>query len=143
MMEKQVQKSALVEKAESIMRECEVAYVGKVDSNGYPRVSTISSLKVDDIGTMWFSTGLDGDKAKLYKSNPKASVCYNKANDNITLTGTMEVITEQEIKTELWVDWFINHFPGGPTDPNYCILKFTAGHAVLWVDRQVAEMDVI
>lgn len=136
------QRKTLLERAAAIVKGCEVAYVGKLDGNGYPRVSTISSMEVEGLRTMWFSTGLDGDKARFYRANPKAGVCYQKDGDNITLTGHMEVITDQEAKSRLWVDWFINHFPGGPTDPNYCILKFTAEHAVLWVDRQVLETEI-
>jgi hypothetical protein len=37
------------------------------------------------------------------------------------------------------LDWFINHFPDGETDPNYCIIKFTAKRASLWIDNESAE----
>ena len=29
---------------------------------------------------------------------------------------------------------FIEHFPGGPTDPGYVLLKFTANHATYWIE---------
>ncbi len=72
--------------------------------------------------------------------NKKASICYREGGNNITLVGTIEIVTEPELKKELWLDWFINHFPGGVTDPNYCILRFTAHRASLWIDDQYEEI---
>ena len=46
----------------------------------------------------------------------------------------MEVVTDEKLKQELWQDWFIEHFPGGPTDPGYVLLKFTANHATYWIE---------
>ena len=45
-----------------------------------------------------------------------------------------EVVTDEKLKQELWQDWFIEHFPGGPTDPGYVLLKFTANHATYWIE---------
>ena len=38
------------------------------------------------------------------------------------------------MKQELWQDWFIEHFPGGPTDPGYVLLKFESNHATYWIE---------
>ena len=54
----------------------------------------------------------------------------------------VEVITDADIKQELWQDWFINHFPGGPTDPNYVILKFKANHATYWIEGKFIHRKV-
>jgi hypothetical protein len=32
--------------------------------------------------------------------------------------------------------------PGGETDPNYCIIKFTAKRASLWIDNEGAEFTI-
>ena len=65
-----------------------------------------------------------------------------KSEDIVCMTGDVEVITDQNVKQELWQDWFINHFPGGPTDPNYVILKFTANHATYWIDGKFIHKKV-
>ena len=57
-------------------------------------------------------------------------------------TGEIEIITDEAIKKELWQDWFINHFPGGPTDPNYVILKFKANHATYWIEGKFIHRKV-
>ena len=52
----------------------------------------------------------------------------------VALTGTVEVVTDEKMKQELWQDWFIEHFPGGPTDPGYVLLKFESNHATYWIE---------
>ncbi|WHH60031.1 pyridoxamine 5'-phosphate oxidase family protein [Petroclostridium sp. X23] len=130
----------LISKAEAIMKNANVATIAKIDDKGYPRASTISSIKTDGVKTVWFSTGLSSSKVKFFMINNKASVCYREGGNNITLIGTIDILSDPELKKQLWVDWFINHFPGGVTDPNYCILKFTTNNAIFWIDNQYEEI---
>lgn len=130
----------LVSKAEAIMRNASVATIAKIDDMGYPRASTISNIKTDGVKIAWFSTGLRSSKVKFFIRNSKASVCYREGGNNVTLIGDIEILTDPELKKQLWLDWFINHFPGGFTDPDYCILKFKTREAILWIDNQFKEI---
>ena len=38
------------------------------------------------------------------------------------------------MKKELCQEWFIEHFPGGPSDPGYVLLKFESNHATYWIE---------
>lgn len=129
-------------KAEAILRNADVAYIGKIDERGYPRVSTISSIKTDGINKVWFVTGLKSNKVKLFRDNNKASVCYHEGLNNVTLVGDIEILTTGDIKEELWKDWFIKHFPGGITDPNYCVLEFTTREVIIWIDNHYEEIKI-
>lgn len=133
--------SPLMEKAAEIMKNASLATIAAVDGEGYPRASTISNIKTEGVKTAWFSSGLRSGKAKCFTQNNKASVCYCDGTNNITLIGTVEILTDPEIKKQLWLDWFIDHFPEGTTDPNYCIFKFTARQAMFWIDRQYEEVN--
>ncbi|MGE5654802.1 MAG: pyridoxamine 5'-phosphate oxidase family protein [Bacillota bacterium] len=124
------------------MKGAATATIALIDDRGYPRASTISSIKTEGISRAWFSTGLRSGKVKCLKNNNRASLCYHDGSNNITLTGTIEILTDPLIKREMWLDWFINHFPGGIDDPNYCILRFTAERAVLWVDSIDREIEL-
>ena len=42
------------------------------------------------------------------------------------LTGTMEVLQDADSKKELWHEKDIIYYRQGVTDPDYCVLKFTA-----------------
>ncbi len=134
-------KYEILAKAAEIVKALEHCTIATIDDQGFPRASSISSIKVEGLHTMWFSTGLSSGKVRCLKKNNKVSVCYQQEGQNVTLMGIIDILTNEEIKRELWVDWFIEHFPEGPTDPNYCILKFTAQKGVLWVDRNYLEFD--
>ena len=47
-----------------------------------------------------------------------------------------------ETKKALWQDWFIEHFPKGVTDPEYCVLKFTGDKATLWIDGKFIKQKL-
>ena len=72
------------------------------------------------------------------QGNNKVSICFQAENDNITLVGVAEILTDQESKSRCWQNWFINHYPGGETDPNYIIVKITTRRVSLWVDGEIA-----
>ena len=80
------------------------------------------------------ATGNDSLKTKDFRLNPKAGLCYSENGNSVALTGEVEVITDAEIKKELWQEWFIAHFPLGPADPNYVLLKFKGQKATIWID---------
>ncbi len=132
----------LVARAESIMRAEENAIISLVDEDGFPRTSAISNLKTEGIKYAWFATGLCSGKARCIQKNNKAGLCYCDGSNNVTLMGKVEILTEAEIKKAMWLDWFIEHFPEGTEDPNYCILKFTTEKVVLWIDSEYVELNI-
>lgn len=129
-------------RAASIIKDAGTATIAAIDGNGFPRASTISSIKTDGIKNIWFSTGLNSGKVRCLSKNNRCGICYTDGQNNVTLQGTVEILTDPDSKRQFWVDWFINHFPGGVEDSNYCILKFVANRAVLWVDSQTDEFEL-
>ena len=131
--------AAILEKANQIIKGCEAAYFGVIDKEGFPTVSTVSPVKPESILEICFTTNADSNKAQRLQSNNKASVCFQAGNDNITLVGVAEILADQESKSRYWMDWFIAHYPGGETDPNYIVVKVTTKRVSLWVDGEIAE----
>ncbi len=43
------------------------------------------------------------------------------------LMGRMEVLTDRKSREMIWLEGDTMYYPGGVTDPDYCVLKFTAG----------------
>lgn len=109
-----------------------------IDLDGYPTVSTITASKADGINWLTFCTGLGSDKTdRIIKCN-NASVCFNSNEYNITLVGTIDIITDQDVKKEMWYGGLVNHF-SGPQDPIYCVLRFKTERYNLLVDWQEAQ----
>lgn len=134
--------SNIIEKANTLVNSSDTAYIAVIDENNYPSVSTISSIKADGIFEAYFSTGIDVNKTRRILRNNKASICYNIKSDNISLVGKAEILTDKETKHALWQDWFINHFPLGKDDPEYCIIKFTTERASLWIDNEESKFTI-
>jgi len=109
-----------------------------IDLDGYPTASTISAAKADGIKWLTFCTGLGSPKVDRIKKCNRASVCFNSAGYNITLVGTIEILTAKDVKEEMWYGGLTHHF-SGPEDPNYCVLKFKTERYNLLVDWQEAR----
>ena len=132
----------IFEKANQIIKTCDAVYLGVIDENGYPSVSTVSVIQPENIFEAYFSTNIGSNKEKRLSKNNRASVCYRSGGNNITLVGEVEILTDQETKSRYWIDWFIGHYSGGETDPNYLIIKFTTKRVSLWVDNEDAEFTI-
>jgi len=129
-------------KANQIIKGCDTAYVGVIDENGSPSVSTVSIINPENIFEVYFSTNIDGSKAKRLLKDNRASICINHAGANITLVGEAEVLTDQETKNRYWLDWFSEHYSGGVTDPTYCVIKLTTKRVSLWIDNEGALFTI-
>ena len=133
---------AMIKRAEEIIRQntgvesyCVLALM---DEEGNPTASTITASKAEGIRRLYFGTGLGSNKAMRIRRCGRACVCFNTGGAyNISLSGTIEIVTDTEVKADMWYDGLKNHF-SGPDDPNYCVLRFTADRFNLLVDWQEA-----
>ena len=129
----------IFEKATEIIKACDAAYLGVIDESGFPSVSTVSTIKTENIFEIFFSTNIGSNKEKRLRQNNRASICFHSGGDNITLVGDVEICTDQATKSNYWLDWFKDHYAGGETDPNYIIAKFTTKRMSFWVGGESAE----
>ncbi len=104
------------------------AYVGSVDEKGFPQIKCMFAIKDEDVQVHYFSTNTSSRRVKQFRENPKASVYYcNKMFVKGALfTGTMEIMEDNKTKALFWNKNDKKYYPLGVTDPDYCILKFTA-----------------
>ena len=106
-----------------------IAYISSVDQEGFPWTKAmLKPRKREGIKTFYFTTNTFSIRVAQYKANPKASIyfCDAKSFKGMMLRGTMEVLTDAASKEMIWRDGDTEYYPGGVTDPNYCVLKFTA-----------------
>ena len=132
----------IFEKANQALKSCETAYLGLIDESGYPSVSTVSPINPESIFEIYCSTNIGSNKEKRLRNDNRASICFYADNNNITLVGEAEIVTDQETKSRCWLDWFINHYPGGETDPDYIVIKFTTMRVSLWIENEGAQFAV-
>jgi general stress protein 26 len=126
----------IIEKAvEIISKKSLDCVLALIDLDGYPTASTITVSKDDGINWLTFCTGLGSTRTKRIDKCNRASICFFSIEPlyNITLVGKIEVITDNEIKKEMWYEGLKNHFTG-PEDENYCVLKFVTERYKLMID---------
>jgi len=115
--------------------------LAQIDLDGYPTASTITASKADGINWITFCTGLVGTRTNRISKCNQASVCFNAGDYNITLVGKMEILTDSDVKKEMWYEGLANHF-SGPEDPNYCVLRFKTERYNLLVDWKEARGEL-
>ena len=106
-----------------------IAYISSVDDEGYPCTKAMLAPRVrEGIKVFYFTTNTFSLRVAHYKANPKASIyfCDAEGFKGMMLRGTMEVLTDAKSKEMIWRDGDTEYYPGGVTDPSYCVLKFTA-----------------
>ena len=112
--------------AEIVAKKCGNAgycTLALIDIDGYPTAATISVSKAEGIQWITFCTGLGSNWAKRIEKCNRASVCFNAAEYNITLVGTIEVLSDLSTKKEMWYEGMGYYF-SGPEDPGFCVLRF-------------------
>jgi len=129
-------------KANQIIKTCDAVYIGVIDENGFPSVSTVMPVITKDIFVTYFTTNFSGNKARRLQRDNRASVCYHSGGNNITLVGEAEILTDQETKSRCWFDRLATHFPGGETDPEYCVIKIVTKHISLSLDIGNAKFTI-
>ena len=106
-----------------------IAYISSVDDEGFPCTKAMLAPRVrEGIKVFYFTTNTFSLRVAHYKANPKASIyfCDAEGFKGMMLRGTMEVLTDAKSKEMIWREGDTQYYPGGMTDPNYCVLKFTA-----------------
>lgn len=110
----------LAEKATDLLAQCENVTVVSVDADGYPRPVQMSKIRAQGFSEVWMATDAASVKVRDFRLNAKAGLCYDHYGDGVSLRGTVEVVTDEALRREMWQDWFIHHFPGGqPTRPMF------------------------
>lgn len=126
--------AVIEEKAAALLERCEVLSLASINEDGFPRICVMSKAGSEGIRRVFFATGTSSHKTAHFMKNPKAGISYGDEKDSVTMTGTIKIVEDDGFKKSLWKDWYTAHFPGGPEDPEYCVLQFDALEATIYVD---------
>jgi general stress protein 26 len=124
-----------------VSRKDFVSTFGLVDGAGFPFVSAVVVIKNEGMDEFWISTSPGSRKAQIIKENNKAGLCYYDEDNNVTLMGRAELISDPGMKKALWLKWMENFFDG-PADSGYCLIKFTTQKARLCIDSKTNDYTI-
>ena len=122
-----------------------IAFLGSVDGEGFPNVKAmLQPRKREGIKVFYFTTNTSSMRVAQFQANPKACVyfCDQRFFRGVMLRGTIEVLTDEESKRMIWREGDEMYYAQGVTDPDYCVLKFTAQSGRFYKDFKSESFEV-
>lgn len=105
------------------------AFIASVSEEGYPHLKAmLAPRKRIGIREFFFTTNTSSMRVDQYRKNPKASIYFydKRFFRGVMLVGRMEVLEDADSKEMIWREGDNRYYAAGVTDPDYCVLKFTA-----------------
>lgn len=120
--------------------------IGSVDEDGFPNIKAMFTPRKIEGNCFYFSTNTSSMRAQQFMRNPKASIySFSRGRfkfEGVMLTGTMEVLRDDNTKREIWCTGDTMYYKQGVTDPDYCVLKFTAIKGRHYCDLKTESFNV-
>lgn len=106
-----------------------VSFIGSIDKDGFPNMKAmLPPRRREGLKTFYFTTNTSSMRVSQYLENNHACIyfCDRRFFRGVMLRGTMEVLTDSASKELIWKEGDTMYYPEGVTDPDYCVLRFTA-----------------
>jgi len=106
-----------------------IAFISSVDESGFPNTKAmLPPSKREGIKNFYFTTNTSSMRVGQYRDNPKACIyfCDKRFFRGVMLKGTMEVLEDAQSKEMIWNEGDEKYYSQGVTDPDYCVLRFSA-----------------
>jgi general stress protein 26 len=135
----------LQKKASSIISKSGNAFIGSIDSEGFPNIKAmLTPREIRGISEFYFSTNTSSMRVTQFRINPKSSLYFYIGTDfiGLMLTGTMEIMTDKDSKELIWREGDTIYYSKGVSDPDYCVLKFTAEKGRLYENFSSISFDI-
>ena len=128
------------------IKKQKVAFIASVDEDGFPNIKAMFAPRRIEGNCFYFSTNTSAMRTRQFMKNPKASIYFFSKGrfkyEGIMLTGTMEVLQDDKTKREIWRTGDTMYYKQGVTDPDYCVLKFTAIKGRHYCDLKTESFDI-
>ena len=106
-----------------------IAFISSVDEAGFPNTKAmLPPRQRDGIREFYFTTNTSSMRVRQFREDPKACIyfCDKRFFRGVMLLGTMKVLEDADSKEMIWREGDSMYYPQGVTDPDYCVLHFTA-----------------
>ena len=106
-----------------------VSIISSVDEVGFPNTKAmLPPRKREGIKHFYFTTNTSSMRVGHYNNNDKACIYFfdKRFYRGVMLIGIMKVLEDEKSKEMIWQDGDEMYYSKGVSDPDYCVLKFTA-----------------
>ena len=141
-----------------LMKDVQDAYLSTIDSSGFPQIRVMGNLRNteqcriaeelfaghNEDFLIYMLTGHSSDKMQQIRANSKVSVyfCNSAEFHTLLLAGNAEEIVDMDLKKRIWQDEWKIHWPGGPEDPEFIMLKLLPEWAKGWYKEGALEFKL-
>lgn len=128
------------------IKKQKVSFIASVDEEGFPNIKAMVIPRKIEGNCFYFTTNTSAMRSQQFIKNPKASIYFFSKGrfkyEGIMLTGTMEVLQDDKTKQEIWRTGDTMYYKQGVTDPDYCVLKFTAIRGRYYCDLKTESFNI-
>ncbi len=113
----------------NLIDKANTSFISSVDEEGFPNTKAMLAVRQrEGIKTFYFTTNTSSMRVSQYRNDPKACIYFmdRRFFRGVMLRGTMDVLEDKVSKEMIWQDGDEMYYPLGVTDPDYCVLRFTA-----------------
>lgn len=129
-----------------LIKKQKVSFIASVDEEGFPNIKAMFVPRKIEGNCFYFTTNTSAMRSQQFIKNPKASIYFFSKGrfkyEGIMLTGTMEVLQDDKTKQEIWRTGDTMYYKQGVTDPDYCVLKFTAIRGRYYCDLKTESFNI-
>ncbi len=131
-----------------LMKVVQDVYLSTIGSDGFPQTRVMGNLRNkeqcriaeelfaghNEDFLIYMLTGHSSDKMQQIRVNSKVSVyfCNSAEFHTLLLVGNAEEIDDLDLKKRIWQDEWKMHWPGGPEDTEFIMLKLLPDSAKGW-----------
>jgi len=129
----------------NLIDKSSTSIISSIDSEGYPNTKAMLKVRLrEGIKHFYFTTNTSSMRVNQYLKNSKACIYFydNRFFRGVMLKGNMEVLQDSESKQRIWQDGDDMYYPLGVTDPDYCVLKFTAINGRFYSNFKSEDFDI-
>ena len=105
------------------------AYLGAVAADGFPQIKAmLAPRRHEGLKVFYLTTNTSSRHVAQFRANPQACLyfCDQRYFRGLMLEVFIEVLEDSASKELIWQDGDTLYYPQGVTDPDYCVLRFTA-----------------
>lgn len=153
-----MEEKELKEACLNLMETTDVMYLSTIGSNGFPQMRVMGNLRNkeecriaeelfaehNEDFLIYMLTGHSSDKMEQIRANSKVSIyfCNSAELHTFLLIGNAEEIDDPDLKKRIWQDEWKMHWPGGPEDPEFIILKLLPERTKGWYKEGAFEFKL-
>ncbi len=141
-----------------LMETANMSYLSTIGEDGFPQTRVMGNLRNEEQYPglkrmfsehgedflVYLTTSASSTKMAQIKANPKVSVYYSKPSEfhGMMLAGKIEVVTDGNLKKELWQEGWEIYWPDGPDGSQYTVLRLLPDFAKGWYKEGAFEFKL-